>query len=65
MPRDASIGDRSRLGIEGGCKSSSLDPEFFQHYVIEVNPRARASALASATGHPIAKIAAKIAVGLT
>src|SRR5699024_4355434 len=44
-----------------------LDPESFQYYIIEVNPRvSRSSALASkATGYPIAKIAAKIAVGLT
>ncbi|MCH3847015.1 hypothetical protein LZC02_10215, partial [Campylobacter jejuni] len=45
----------------------ALDPNSFQYYVIEVNPRvSRSSALASkATGYPIAKIAAKIAVGLT
>ncbi|WP_436713438.1 hypothetical protein, partial [Bacillus thuringiensis] len=57
-----------RLGIEGGCNVQlALDPNSFQYYVIEVNPRvSRSSALASkATGYPIAKIAAKIAVGLT
>ena len=45
----------------------ALDPESFKYYIIEVNPRvSRSSALASkATGYPIAKIAAKIAVGLT
>ena len=45
----------------------ALDPYSFQYYVIEVNPRvSRSSALASkATGYPIAKLAAKIAVGLT
>src|SRR5699024_6175428 len=54
--------------IEGGCNVQlALDPHSFQYYIIEVNPRvSRSSALASkATGYPIAKIAAKIAVGLT
>ncbi|MEG2253773.1 MAG: carbamoyl-phosphate synthase large subunit, partial [Vagococcus sp.] len=53
---------------EGGCNVQlALDPESFKYYVIEVNPRvSRSSALASkATGFPIAKLAAKIAVGLT
>ncbi len=56
------------LRIEGGCNVQlALDPDSFQYYVIEVNPRvSRSSALASkATGYPIAKLAAKIAVGLT
>lgn len=56
------------LKIEGGCNVQyALDPHSFQYYVIEVNPRvSRSSALASkATGYPIAKIAAKIALGLT
>ncbi|MEI3610961.1 carbamoyl-phosphate synthase large subunit [Pseudogracilibacillus sp. SO30301A] len=56
------------LEIEGGCNVQlALDPYSFQYYIIEVNPRvSRSSALASkATGYPIAKIAAKIAVGLT
>lgn len=68
MLRDASIEIVRRLGIEGGCNVQlALDPNSFQYYVIEVNPRvSRSSALASkATGYPIAKIAAKIAVGLT
>jgi carbamoyl-phosphate synthase large subunit len=55
------------LKIEGGCNVQyALDPDSFMYYVIEVNPRvSRSSALASkATGYPIAKIAAKIAVGL-
>ena len=55
------------MGIEGGCNVQyALDPESFQYYVIEVNPRvSRSSALASkATGYPIAKVAAKIAIGL-
>lgn len=55
------------LGIEGGCNVQyALDPRSFKYYVIEVNPRvSRSSALASkATGYPIAKVAAKIAVGL-
>lgn len=54
------------LGIEGGCNVQlALDPYSFQYYIIEVNPRvSRSSALASkATGFPIAKLAAKIAVG--
>lgn len=56
------------LKIEGGCNVQyALDPHSFMYYVIEVNPRvSRSSALASkATGYPIAKIAAKIAIGLT
>ena len=68
MLRDASIEIVRALGIEGGCNVQlALDPESFQYYVIEVNPRvSRSSALASkATGYPIAKIAAKIAVGMT
>ncbi len=56
------------LKIEGGCNVQyAMDPDSFMYYVIEVNPRvSRSSALASkATGYPIAKIAAKIALGLT
>lgn len=56
------------LKIEGGCNVQyALDPHSFMYYVIEVNPRvSRSSALASkATGYPIAKIAAKIALGKT
>lgn len=56
------------LKIEGGCNVQlALDPESFNYYIIEVNPRvSRSSALASkATGYPIAKIAAKIAVGMS
>jgi carbamoyl-phosphate synthase large subunit len=56
------------LGIEGGCNVQfALDPHSYQYYVIEVNPRvSRSSALASkATGYPIAKMAAKIAIGYT
>lgn len=55
------------LDIQGGCNVQyALDTDSFQYYVIEVNPRvSRSSALASkATGYPIAKIAAKIALGL-
>jgi carbamoyl-phosphate synthase large subunit len=54
------------LGIEGGCNVQyALDPHSFQYYVIEVNPRvSRSSALASkATGYPIARVAAKVAIG--
>ncbi|MDK2820711.1 MAG: carbamoyl-phosphate synthase large subunit [Clostridia bacterium] len=56
------------LGIEGGCNIQfALDPASMQYYVIEVNPRvSRSSALASkATGYPIARVATKIALGLT
>lgn len=67
MLRDASLKIIGALGIEGGCNVQlALDPHSFDYYIIEVNPRvSRSSALASkATGYPIAKIAAKIAVGL-
>lgn len=66
--RDASLRIIRALKIEGGCNVQfALDPQSFQYYVIEVNPRvSRSSALASkATGYPIAKLAAKIAVGFT
>lgn len=66
--RSAAIKIIRALGVEGGCNIQyALDPYSFQYYVIEVNPRvSRSSALASkATGYPIAKIAAKIAIGLT
>ncbi|MFT4148487.1 MAG: carbamoyl-phosphate synthase large subunit [Micrococcaceae bacterium] len=68
MLRDASLTIIRALKIEGGCNVQlALDPDSFNYYVIEVNPRvSRSSALASkATGYPIAKLAAKIAVGLT
>ena len=66
--RNASLKIIRALGIEGGCNVQlALDPHSFEYYIIEVNPRvSRSSALASkATGYPIAKLAAKIAVGLT
>ncbi len=66
--RNASLKLIRALGIEGGCNVQlALDPESFQYYCIEVNPRvSRSSALASkATGFPIAKLAAKIAAGYT
>ena len=68
MLRDASLKIIRALKIEGGCNVQlALDPHSFKYYVIEVNPRvSRSSALASkATGYPIAKLAAKIAIGLT
>jgi carbamoyl-phosphate synthase large subunit len=68
MLRNASLKIIRALKIEGGCNVQlALDPDSFHYYVIEVNPRvSRSSALASkATGYPIAKLAAKIAVGLT
>ncbi|MBE9886854.1 carbamoyl-phosphate synthase large subunit [Enterococcus durans] len=68
MLRDASLSIIRALKIEGGCNVQlALDPNSFNYYVIEVNPRvSRSSALASkATGYPIAKLAAKIALGLT
>jgi carbamoyl-phosphate synthase large subunit len=67
MLRSASLKIIRALGIEGGCNVQlALDPHSSQYYVIEVNPRvSRSSALASkATGYPIARVAAKIAVGL-
>ncbi|MFC3040267.1 carbamoyl-phosphate synthase large subunit [Virgibacillus xinjiangensis] len=66
--RNASLKIIRALEIEGGCNVQlALDPDSFNYYIIEVNPRvSRSSALASkATGYPIAKMAAKIAVGLT
>ncbi|CAM4280822.1 MAG: carbamoyl-phosphate synthase large subunit [Paenibacillus macerans] len=68
MLRSASLKIIRALNIEGGCNVQfALDPQSFQYYVIEVNPRvSRSSALASkATGYPIAKMAAKIALGYT
>ncbi|MHB9092048.1 MAG: carbamoyl-phosphate synthase large subunit, partial [Chloroflexota bacterium] len=66
MLRTASIKIIRALGIEGGCNIQfGLNPHSFEYCVIEVNPRvSRSSALASkATGYPIARVAAKIAVG--
>ncbi len=66
--RDCALKLISALKIEGGCNVQlALDPNSYDYNVIEVNPRvSRSSALASkATGYPIAKLAAKIAVGLT
>ncbi|MBU2609207.1 MAG: carbamoyl-phosphate synthase large subunit, partial [Chloroflexi bacterium] len=66
MLRTASLKIIRALGVEGGCNVQfALDPHSQQYYVIEVNPRvSRSSALASkATGYPIARVAAKIAVG--
>lgn len=67
MLRDCALKLIRALKIEGGCNVQlALDPTSYQYDVIEVNPRvSRSSALASkATGYPIAKMAAKIAVGL-
>ena len=66
MLRTASLKIVRALGVEGGCNiQMALDPKSNQYYVIEVNPRlSRSSALASkATGYPIARVAAKIALG--
>ena len=68
MLRSAALRIIDSLGIEGGCNCQfALNPESFEYAVIEVNPRvSRSSALASkATGYPIAKVAAKIALGYT
>ncbi|MFB0828892.1 carbamoyl-phosphate synthase large subunit [Brevibacillus laterosporus] len=68
MLRSSALNIIRALKIEGGCNVQyALDPVSFQYYVIEVNPRvSRSSALASkATGYPIAKMAAKIAIGYT
>ncbi len=67
MLRAASLKIIQALGIEGGCNVQlAVNPESFDYYIIEVNPRvSRSSALASkATGYPIARVSAKIAVGL-
>ncbi|MDR5694992.1 MAG: carbamoyl-phosphate synthase large subunit [Armatimonadota bacterium] len=65
--RSAALRIIRHLGIQGGCNIQfALDPHSLRYYVIEVNPRvSRSSALASkATGYPIARVAAKIAVGM-
>lgn len=67
MLRTCSLKIIRALGIEGGCNVQlALDPDSFSYFIIEVNPRvSRSSALASkATGYPIARVAAKIAIGL-
>ncbi len=67
MLRSSALNIISALGIQGGCNVQfALNPDSFEYAVIEVNPRvSRSSALASkATGYPIARVAAKIALGL-
>ena len=66
--RDSSLKIIRALRIEGGCNVQfALDPDSFQYYLIEVNPRvSRSSALASkASGYPIARVSAKIGIGMT
>ncbi len=68
MLRDSALRIVRALKIEGGCNVQfALDPQSMRYYVIEVNPRvSRSSALASkASGYPIARVTAKIAVGMT
>ncbi len=68
MLRDSALKIIRALKIEGGCNVQfALDPQSFRYYLIEVNPRvSRSSALASkASGYPIARVSAKIAVGMT
>ncbi|MBQ4531064.1 MAG: carbamoyl-phosphate synthase large subunit [Lachnospiraceae bacterium] len=68
MLRSSALNIISELNITGGCNVQyALNPESFEYCVIEVNPRvSRSSALASkATGYPIAKVSAKIAIGYT
>ena len=68
MLRDSALKIIRALKIEGGCNVQfALDPHSFQYYLIEVNPRvSRSSALASkASGYPIARVSAKIGVGMT
>ena len=68
MLRDSALRIIRELKIEGGCNVQfALDPKSFQYYLIEVNPRvSRSSALASkASGYPIARVSAKIGVGMT
>lgn len=67
MLRDSALKLIRTLKIEGGCNVQfALDPHSFKYYLIEVNPRvSRSSALASkASGYPIARVSAKIAVGM-
>ena len=67
MLRDSALKIIRALGVKGGCNVQfALDPQSFSYYVIEVNPRvSRSSALASkASGYPIARVSAKIAIGL-
>ncbi len=67
MLRDSALKIIRALGVKGGCNVQfALDPHSFRYYVIEVNPRvSRSSALASkASGYPIARVSAKIAVGM-
>ena len=67
MLRDSALRIIRTLDVKGGCNVQfALDPHSFRYFVIEVNPRvSRSSALASkATGYPIARVSAKIAVGL-
>ena len=67
MLRDSALKIIRALKIEGGCNVQfALDPESFQYFLIEVNPRvSRSSALASkASGYPIARVSAKISVGM-
>ena len=68
MLRDSALRIIRALQIQGGCNVQfALDPHSFQYYLIEVNPRvSRSSALASkASGYPIARVSAKVAVGMT
>ena len=68
MLRDSALRLIRALKIEGGCNVQfALDPLSFKYYIIEVNPRvSRSSALASkASGYPIARVTAKVAVGMT
>ncbi|MBQ3922437.1 MAG: carbamoyl-phosphate synthase large subunit [Spirochaetales bacterium] len=68
MLRDSALKLIRALKVEGGCNVQfALDPQSFQYYLIEVNPRvSRSSALASkASGYPIARVSTKISVGLT
>lgn len=67
MLRDSALKIIRALKVKGGCNVQfALDPQSFKYYVIEVNPRvSRSSALASkASGYPIARVSAKIAVGM-
>ncbi len=68
MLRDSALKLIRALEVEGGCNVQfALDPNSFRYYLIEVNPRvSRSSALASkASGYPIARVSAKISIGMT
>ncbi len=66
MLRDSALKIIRALKIEGGCNVQfALDPKSFQYYLIEVNPRVSSALASKASGYPIARVSAKIGVGMT